>query len=261
MDQIGNHQREIEKLFPGRVHYRDDQPLLSFPLVVMAFTNRCGSTLLGEYLRLTGNFVGFYEHLNGFAVKNMVEGTKAESFPDHIAALATPQGKTPRAYGVKASWDQMLMLLRWRIDAMFSSVHVIHVERQDVLAQAVSFSIADQTKQWMSTQEGTGVTPHYEATDIKGRLDGIGLGNKLIRQICSVYGLDTLNTRYEDLLADPVAELSRIHKWLGIPLRRLDLGKARLRKQGNHTNAAFIERFRAEALADVRGQSAALERA
>lgn len=254
MDQVGSHQREIERLFSGRVRYLAEEPSLPFPLVLMAFTNRSGSTLLGEYLRLTGNFAGFYEHLNGFAVKNMLEGTQASSFPDHIAALATAQAKAPQAYGVKASWDQLLMLLRWRIDRMFPSVHVIHVERLDVLAQAVSFSIADQTKRWMSTQEGTGVTPQYDHADIRHRLDGIGFGNKLIRQICSVYGLDTFSTRYEDLMADPVNELNRMHKWLGIPLRRLDLTKARLRKQGNDTNDEFIARFRGEELAALRAQ-------
>lgn len=255
MQRVGKHQQEIEELFSGRVHYLASEPILSHPLVVMAFTNRSGSMLLGEYLRLTGNFIGFHEHLNGFAVKRMAEGTKARSFPDHVLALANLEGKEAKAYGVKASWDQILMLLRWRIHRMFSSVFVIHIERQDVLAQAVSFSIADQTRQWTSTQSATGARATYKAADIRHRLDGIGLGNKLIRQICSVYGLDTLNTRYEDLLADPVAELNRIHKWLGIPLRRLDLGKARLRKQGNQTNAEFIERFRAEALAEMRGQA------
>lgn len=254
MEHVGNHQRKIEKLFSGKARYMADEPMFSFPLVMMAFTNRSGSTLLAEYLRLTGNFTGFYEHLNGFAVENMLEKTQAKTFPEHFAALASTQKKDAEAFGIKASWDQMLMLLRWRIGRMFTSVHVIHVERLDVLAQAVSFSIADQTKQWMSTQSGTGTTPRYKATDIRQRLDGIGIGNKLIRQICSVHGLDTLATRYEDFIADPVAELNRIHKWLGIPLRRLDLGRSRLTKQSDETNADFIARYRVEEMAALRAQ-------
>ena len=255
MEQVGNHQREIEAFFRGRVRYGGSEPVFSQPLVLLGFTNRSGSNLLGEYLRLTGNFSGFHEHLNASAVRNMAERTEARTFPDHMAALAKMQDKKANAYGVKASWDQMLMLLRWRVDRMFASVHVIHIERLDVLAQAVSFSIAAQTRKWMSTQAGTGAKPAYNATDIRNRLDGIGSGNKLIRQICSVYGLDTLTTRYEDLVTEPVAELDRIHKWLGIPLRRLDLGKARLDRQSDGTNATFIARFRAEVLASLQEPS------
>lgn len=252
MQHVGKHQQQIETLFAGEVRYRAREPVIQLPLVVMAFTNRCGSMLLGEYLRLTGNFAGFHEHLNGFTVKGMMESTGATCFPDHVAAIVAQQNKAAVAFGVKASWDQILMLLRWRIDRMFTSLHVIHVERLDVLAQAVSFSIADQTKRWISVHAGSGDKPRYDPTDIRNRLEGIGSGNKYIRQICAVHDLDTHMTRYEDVVADPVRELNRIHRWLGIPLRRFDLSKSRLKKQADAINADFIEAFRAEEVARIR---------
>lgn len=259
MQHVGQHQREIEELFAGRVLYSDPEPRFALPLIVLAFTNRSGSNLLAEYLRLTGNFAGFFEHLNGQSVRKMVETTRADSFPDHVDALFRNMRSDVSALGVKSSWNQILMLLRWRINRMFQSFHILHIEREDVLAQAVSFSIANQTRQWMSTQNRMGAEPRYNPTDIMNRVDGIGHGNKMIRQICAIYGLDTMRVCYETLISDPIPELCRIHRWLDIPVSRLELSKARLKKQSGPINAEFISRIRAEALEALESESLPVE--
>ena len=57
------HELELEKFF-GRLDHDVEQFLYPKPLTIMVFTNRCGSSLIGEYLRATGAFSGFGEPLN-----------------------------------------------------------------------------------------------------------------------------------------------------------------------------------------------------
>lgn len=254
MDDIGSHQKEITEIFAGQTSYLGEEPVFQFPLVLMCFTNRCGSNMLSEYLRQTGNFGGLYEHLNGFAVRSMVQATKATTFPDHVSAIVNQHKKDAATFGFKASGDQLLMLLRWRIDKMFSSLHVIHMERLDLLAQAVSYSIADQTKKWTSTQTGNDMEPQYNASDISNRINGIGKGNLMIRKACLAHDLDWIPMVYENVLASPIAELERIHKWLDLSLLRVNLRRTRMKKQSNGTNDEFIARFRADALATLERQ-------
>lgn len=251
MDDVGSHQKEITEIFAGKTSYLGEEPVFNFPLVLMCFTNRCGSNMLSEYLRQTGNFGGLFEHLNGFAVRTMVEATKAPTFPDHVSAIVDKHRKDAATFGFKASWDQLLMLLRWRIDRMFSSLHVIHMERVDLLAQAVSYSIADQTKKWTSTHTGNDIEPQYNASDISNRINGIGKGNLMIKKVCLTHDLDWIRLVYENVLATPIAELERIHKWLDLSLFKVNLRRARIRRQSDGINDEFIARYRAEAFATL----------
>tara|TARA_B110000503_G_C6824913_1_gene280420 strand:+ start:275 stop:487 length:213 start_codon:yes stop_codon:yes gene_type:complete len=46
------------------VRFEGDTPLFDKPLVILAFTNRCGSDLFFEYLRNTGVIGGLFEATN-----------------------------------------------------------------------------------------------------------------------------------------------------------------------------------------------------
>lgn len=252
-NRIGNSQTRIEKFFDGRTVFPDNEPVFDFPLLIMGFTNRCGSNLLGEYLRMTGRFSGLHEHLNAVAVENMSCKTKATSFPDHVSALVESSMKAQLAFGIKASWDQILMLKRWRIDRMFSSTYILHVERADVLAQAISFSIADQTKRWKSSQSGSGAEPTYDYNDIKRRMKGIGSSNASIRKISAALRSHAKNVFYEDIVDNPSDVVAHINTWLGFPADDIDLGETKLRKQADEINVHFKTSFQKDAESEMMG--------
>lgn len=255
MQYVGVHQREIEAMFEGRVAFDGSEPVIGGALVVIAFTNRSGSNLLAEYIRICGSVNPLHEPLNAPRVRKMRLDSQARTFPAHVSWLAGKGFCGASTYLVKASWEQILMLLRWRIDRMFTSLRIIHIERLDVLAQAVSFSIAAQTGRWTSEQPGNGASPHYDRADILKRLEFIRLGNGMIRQMCSVLEIDTIRVTYEDLLDRPVAEVQRVHDWMGVPFGTFDIGHAGLERQATERNSAFVARFRAEARAELFGEA------
>ncbi|MBB4207089.1 Stf0 family sulfotransferase [Roseinatronobacter bogoriensis] len=247
----GPHQKSIQKYFGAATRFDGKAPVFDFPLTLLCFTNRCGSNMLAEYLRLTTNFTGLHEQLNHDVVPRLARQAGYDSFPNYVAGMASAKVTAAASFGFKASWDQLLMLLRWNIPAMFSGLHILHIQRRDLLAQAVSFSIAAQTKRWNSLMEGEKPVPDYLFSDILDRLNGSSHGNRMIRQICCIYDLPRVEMYYEDLLADPVGVLNAVHSQLGLSLRRFNLGQARLQRQADHYNEAFIARFKQDFIAHI----------
>ena len=122
-------------------------------------------------MRSTGRVAGLGEALNAEAVATRCEKWGVTNFPGYFQTLAE-RNKVP--FGVKASWDQLLMLLRWRIPQMHSGLKVIHIYRRDVVGQAISRDIAWQTGKWTSlTPVEEAVTPSYDMRRISEQVASI----------------------------------------------------------------------------------------
>ncbi len=240
---------KIRKIFKNKVRY-GGPAIVNGPLLLLAFTNRSGSNLLADRLCSTGHFSGFRESLNHPNVSRQKAELGSETFPDHIAKLhhaLSVEGTTP---GFKASWGQLAMLLRWNIPAMFDSIRILHIRRHDVLDQAISFSIAHQTQQWSSRQRSKGPAK-YNYKKISTILNNINKANNSIASICSIFSLERIPIFYEDLVADPEAEVKRIAATLGFDASDWIPSAPKIDKQANELNLEFRERFAAEARATL----------
>lgn len=246
----GGHEERIAALFPGRTHFEGDRPVFQQPLFLIGFTNRSGSNLLAEHMRSTRHFRGFREQLNHDTVASTTEREGYASFPEYVRGVV-PADLGSRYFGLKASWDQMLMLFRWRIDRMFPGVNVIHIHRRNVISQAVSFSIADQTKKWSSLHEGIAVEPEYRYEEIQGRIYAIMFANMAIPHITSILGVPTRQVLYETLARDPRPVMQRIGAFAGVDLSRWSPKEPRLQKQAGALNEAFEQRFKADSDRDL----------
>ncbi|WP_378951186.1 Stf0 family sulfotransferase [Mesorhizobium sp. ANAO-SY3R2] len=241
----GIHESSALAVFDGAVKYSGD-PIYPFPLYLIGFTNRSGSNLIAEHLQSTGQFSGLQERFNWDAMPIDAAEFGAKSFPEFVTMIVD-RGLVPgTVYGFKAGWDQIAMLLRWRIDTMFSGgVRVIHTIRRDLLEQAVSFSIADQTKRWTSLVEGEpDASPVFRFEDIEGRVAGAAQANQLIAYLCSLFEIPRLEAYYEEFAADPIPSIHRIGEFAGLDLSQWVPTETRLKKQADDTNIQFIERFR-----------------
>lgn len=247
LQRPGNHETRIGELFEGAVRYDGAGPVFEDPLVILAFTNRSGSNLMADYLRQTGKFAGFGEPLNFDQVEKLREEFGASTFPGHMKDLVAARGKPGKAFGIKASWDQLAMLLRWRIPAMFPSVFAIHMERSDLIAQAVSYSIARQSGQWLSHQsrENDGEIG-YDAAEIRGYMAGAVESNQILRLVLTLADFPTKHVFYEDLVARPSEVVRDVLDGFGTPKPKFAVKTPRIKRQSDTRNEEFIRRFRAE---------------
>lgn len=244
---VGEHETEIARIFGSATPY-DGPPVFDHDLMILGFTNRSGSNLLAEHITSNGLVTGFVEQLNWEAVNAYIRRTPVTSLAEYVVSVTEKTGAPPAPHGFKASWAQLLMLLRLNIPALYTGVRVIHIERQNLLAQAVSFSIADQTKKWTSAHEGLeDVEVAYDAEDIARRLNGTIVSNGMMRYVCDLFAIPRLTVEYEALIEKPRAQVKRIANFLDIEVTAKPAARLALQKQRDARNADFIARFEAEA--------------
>lgn len=238
-----------EKIAAGLAAMRHEgPPRVNGPLLLLCFTNRSGSNLLREYLRSTGRVAGLAELLNPLAIVGQAPRIGVKTLPDYIAHHAGRAG--PKAvWGMKAHAWQLAMLLRANIGAMFSGgLRLVHISREDRVAQAVSHLIAQQTRRWTSAQpDDPAETVAYDRAQISQYLIGAARANEQITLLASLAGLPRLPVSYEDLTTEPAAVVTRIGAFLGHDLSGWHPPtETDLARQADVRNEAFIARFRAE---------------
>ena len=106
------------------------------PVCIMLFSNRSGSSLISEHMRASPYFGGFGEPLNyQFVIeKSTRDGTR--SFLQYLQNVHHHHAGTDKMFGMKASVDQALMLMRAGvIPEYYRDVRWVLIERSDLVAQ------------------------------------------------------------------------------------------------------------------------------
>lgn len=238
------HEKELSALFGTGFHFHGLAPEFDVPLVCLAFSNRCGSNLLAGYLRDTPCFGGFHEQLNFDTVRNTATTHKIHSFPDYFRHLCRSPTKAGRVYGFKASWDQLMMLKRCKIDRMFNGIVVVHMTRDDIVGQAISLMIADQTKQWTSAQSAlSDVTPNYKPAHLKRLIHSIAEAEQRVRILCDMFCLPRTAVTYEQVVLDPAQVITMLSSVVGLDLGAWIPRAPMIKRQANSYNQRFREKF------------------
>ncbi|AWI86745.1 hypothetical protein CEW88_23565 (plasmid) [Alloyangia pacifica] len=242
LSRPGGHERRLRALYGEDAAYLETGPVFDKPLVIVGFTNRSGSNLLVDYVRQAGRANGGGEYLNGDVLETLHAQHGFKRFPGYLLFLYKTQCKPGQSLMLKASWDQLAMLVRLNIPAMFPSVTVLHTQRGDLLAQAVSYSIALQTGRWTSLQGESEVEPTFEFDKILRAMEGFQRSNLLIDLICRTHGFPRIPIGYEQDTHDPAA-VGGLLQQAGLAAPGWQPGPPKLKKQRDGRNAEFEARF------------------
>lgn len=217
------------------------------PVVIMLFTNRSGSSMVAEHLRATGRFRGMGEPLNpGFMLAEMGrEGLS--SLHAYLRSRVERGYGNDSVFGMKASLQQVTMLLRAGVvPGYFGNIRWVYVQRRDLVAQAVSFVIASQTKRWESFAAGTGGEPEYSFEQIRRKLEALSMQNAAISAFFSVMDVEPCRVIYEDFCVAPLQATVQLAARLGAEGASVETSALRRQQQRDATSAAFCQRFRDE---------------
>lgn len=253
LDQLGTHERELREAI-GQFDMPDNAAPAAGPVTIMLFTNRSGSSMVAEHLRATGRFRGMGEPLNPGTVLSAMRRDGIETFFDYLQSRVDRNVTSQSMFGMKASLQQVLMLIRAGIiPGYFQDVRWVFVQRHNVAAQAVSFEIASQTKRWESFSTETGAQPEYRFESIRKKMQAISLQNAAINAFFSVMDTRPCRIYYEDFTVNTVEATARLASGLGVDGARVDVTCLRRRKQADATNVAYLRRFRLEYAAWLQG--------
>lgn len=237
---------------------------------VIASLPRTGSTLLGHLLRGTGLAGDPKEYLNPMQVRDW-QARLAPSAVTRAAHRALPEALTGLAGRGRWTEDRLRAHLDavrarrtgptgwfglklhhhharawfldrgWSLDDHLAPTRWVRVVREDVVAQAVSWSRALQTGRWASWQPGR-ANPVYLRAAIDRRLAAIAAGQEGWDTLLG--GVPALTVTYEALVDDPVGQVRRVLRWLDLP-DDVDVPPPPTRPQGDAESAAWCGRYRA----------------
>lgn len=239
---VGEHERRLRQIPKFDCVHPESGVVFSRPLYIMAFTNRCGSNLLADYLNQTGLIGGFHESLNFDTISSTADREGIENIAQYFEFLHHRFAKQ-EALGVKASWDQILMLARFNVLSMFPAVRVIHIRRAEIVSQAVSHWIAHQTKRWTSAMKGELVEPEYDFSAIQNIVSNIQMSNSIIPTLSRVIAAPHVGVLYEGLVRDPQFTVASVTGALGLDLRGWKASQPKISKQADGVNERFVARF------------------
>lgn len=226
------------------LHVRDDCRF-NRQLIVLAFTNRSGSTYLGQLLASAPDLTGFREDLNhNIAARRAADAglTGLTSYLHHIAGADTPE---LAGFGLKASAEQLRLIQMTGIDRSFCGTTIIRIRRRDRVAQAVSLWVAWQTRQWTSRQHARNATLTYDYFALRKQLAALQEAEGAMDLALSVLPYPVLSVEYETLCDKTEPMLSAIRAGLGLP--PTDMQPSSLtERQASEEKTELVARFRAD---------------
>jgi LPS sulfotransferase NodH len=171
---------------------------------------RSGSTLLCEWLGSTGVFGRPREYFRTVGDSVAIEKNPG-GLADVLEQAATPNG----VYGMKLFSYHVDTTSKARWLGRLPGARFIHLERRDLLGQAISLVRAWQTQQYYSHQNAHG-SLRYDRRAIQRHLMQLALANARWRTYFARNGLDVLWLVYEDIVRDPDATMRAIAAHVGI---------------------------------------------
>jgi LPS sulfotransferase NodH len=135
----------------------------------------------------------------------------------------------------------------------FGPTLLIHLQREDVVAQAVSWTKAEQTDLWLKTEESDGAgdgsifsptrEPSFDFDVIDGYVKLIRRHNAAWDDWFEAQGVTPLSVRYEELVADSVGVTQSILRCLGLDPAQGRVSAVSSSLQGDALNEEWIERY------------------
>lgn len=220
-------------------------------LYLIATTPRCGSHYLGHAITECRSFGVPLEYLNE---RNQAEWHRRFGTTENLALfkqLLHHRSGSAGWFGVKAHWYQFA---RYEAGPLFRSLggldRALWIWRRDLLAQAISYVLAEQTGQWISGAPPSG-TASYDYRSIVEKAESVRDGNAAWRAFFSDrFDRPVLRIAYEDMMAAPERILEDVASFLDPATSARPVPSHRTLKQSGSASAAWRPRF----LADLRDE-------
>ncbi|MCC7273970.1 MAG: hypothetical protein IT561_14980 [Alphaproteobacteria bacterium] len=221
---------------------------------VICSTARSGSTLLGELLRGTGHLGVPSEYFqNPHVIVPMgrrLGALSADGVLDmsaYLAALRRLRTTANGCFGVKTHLHQVRPVLHLDVvRRLLLESRIVWIRRRDVLGQAISDELANQTQEW-TRLPGTTRRPRtaiFSHDAVLARLRRILVENEEWNAIFTVNGLAPITVEYEALLADCDGICAAVARYLGLdPPPSFSLDAVPIVQQRDAINETWRARF------------------
>ena len=199
---------------------------------LVATTQRTGSHYLAHLLARVGTVGVPFEYLNHYrSLLELDERGWSRSVDSHLQLFTEMRRRRTGSagwFGVKAHWHTwQSVTANAQVRDVVRPDRFVYLSRVDVVAQAVSLAIAEQTWVWVDVgQERHPAT--YSRRSIEGALQRIDTERAAWESYFAHQSIDVLRLTYEGLIANPDGSVDRVLRHLGMgeskrPFRNMPL--------------------------------------
>lgn len=237
-------------LYEDQFSEKKDFPMVSKPskVLIIASTARCGSHMLGHALYETNKF-GF--PLEYAQPTNLEEWKRRFGCDDIISVMeelmrrrTSPNG----VFGIKIHYTHLEQFGGFEnLVKLFPDAYYVLLNREDVLEQAVSLSIASQTGVWISGQKPIKEDPVYDFSHIDKCLKDTIINNSLWRYTLAGSGCRYIDMSFEKIRGNLPHAIKEISSFIDIEISNDELPKEQATiKQSNQRNVEWAAKFSAD---------------
>lgn len=218
---------------------------------MVATTPRSGSSLfafLCHQTRALGFPLEYFTPLNRDLIRSRLGLGSQTQLPDYLAALLDIRVSPNGVFGFKLHHDELAAFEAAGGLALpqFEDLRVIHLERRDILSQAISLSIAVQTNQWINLSgyhmAGDG-SPRYDRSAIYQLCVALEEQQQAWLSFLSERDIPVLPVVYEDMIANTRSTFSAVSRFLDIPLIIPDMSSVAIRRQDDPIKRRWKARY------------------
>lgn len=132
------------------------------------------------------------------------------------------------------------------LEQVLGQTRFVHLQRGDVVAQAVSWTRAEQSSYWQDGDEvPPGWRPRFDYNEVDGYVKAINEHNAAWHEWFNASGIVPLRVLYEDMVADITGATNAILQLLGIDLPSGHVITAGTRRQADEINDEWARCYRA----------------
>jgi len=213
--------------------------------IIISSTGRCGSHMLGHVLYQTGQFGFPLEYANNLNLNEWKKRLGVDDFKHVMHQLQRIRTSPNGVFGIKIHYPHIRQF--GGIDGLmnfFPNAYYILLSRKNVLAQAVSLSIAKQTGVWISGLTPINDKPKYDFKHINECLRETIINNAKWRYILAANGCNYIEMDFDHIRNNLEKSVTHIANFVGIKLTSDSVAKERItKKQSNELNEEWVSRF------------------
>ncbi len=232
-----------EEQFQEKFHYPVETEVTK--TLIIASTVRSGSHMLGHALHQTGAFGFPLEYVNEKNLQRWKQIFNTQSLGDTLAQIQKHRTSPNGVFGIKIHYSHLHQFGGFdRLSNYLVNPSFVWLTREDVVAQAVSLSIAKQTGAWISQQAVENDDVTFDARQIEHGLRRVIFENASWQYVLNASGSRFMHINFADVKANTANVISSIADFMQVEVDTTNLpNKPVTKKQGKQINQLWIEKF------------------
>ncbi|MCW8090397.1 Stf0 family sulfotransferase [Alteromonas sp. ASW11-130] len=232
-----------EEQFQEKFHYPIETNVTK--TLIIASTVRSGSHMLGHALHQTGAFGFPLEYVNEKNLERWKSIFNTRALDDTLAQIQKHRTSPNGVFGIKIHYSHLRQLGGFDgLKKLFVNPSFIWLTREDIIAQAVSLSIAKQTGAWISQQNVENEDVTYDAKQIDEGVRRIIFENASWQYALNASASHFLHVNFTDVKNNTASIIRNIADFMQVDIDTSNLPhKPVTKKQSKHINQLWIEKF------------------